>query len=1289
MEPTPEAVDVAELVRQAIRDEEHGRALELVEQTIAGDGITAELDLLRVEAYIGLEQFRVAHDRVRTLLEQGGDEVRGRALLCKARVFRRSSRYLEEAIVAALDAAAHGERARDAELTGEARMEAARVYSRKGARALAEREVERARAALGEDDPRPGYGWSAILMEFDDRPAAKQALEGILDKGRAGRMLGLSGLAHLEFVMGEFDAALRHLDALEPLPQGSLWPRRIRVMVRASQQRWDDAIAALDAVIAASPHADTVWRDRYERALCHYRAGRIDAGRAGWKEVVDLAPEEDYWRSQASRDLARLGHPEAVHRPRRRLKEFPSVSQLRDHCGPASCELYLRYFGLSHDQVAIAREIKTPDGGTPVYRMRRYLEQAGFVTRRLEADLDHLRRFIDAGFPVIMEESYSSSSHVAVAIGYDDAREVLEVQDPMTHRVRETFYEDLTQLRNLSNHGALVAAPRDDAAKLAALDAVASGDCRYIALVDEAWAAQDAGEPEKGDALVDESIALHREYELAWIYRFRRAQSRAGSDPTPDNRVTLHRVLAELTSLWPDDEWPQQMMGQVYYFDDRVQEALAAFERARDRDPNDTYNWSMIGDCHISLGNTRGAYDALTEALARDPAAVRPNENLADLAHQRGERTLAWELNEVALELNRDNYFNHAVHGELLEKDGAREAAIESYERALAIDPLRSWVTVKLAKLLAAVDRVDDAAARMRELIARNPEGVDARIDLADLLFNHGRFAESVAMCEEIQKLAPQVAAGHSIMGAALARMGDVEAGLARLDKALTLRPVYTWVYTQKGKLLREAGRKMEAIQALAGAVGMSGAAARCEYDLGDALVDAGFAGEGVRYLRSAAVHGDLSEAQLARIGELIVDSQSGDADAFFDEVAEHHPGDVGVLRAHARTMLEVLWAPGAGAAVLERIKAIAPEDPYALASDGEDLAAHSLDTEPEAERLMRQALELEPDLVYGRRVFGEFLNERGRFEEAIDVLAPCPPNFRSDKLKLQARLGAADYTGATAVIDGFRARYDKGDDRGYGTLQLDYMVARRRWDWAEALRLAETISRQSHERDDDGRLDRWEEERFECLVRLGELDRALRFGEAQAVDADSLGKLAYSAFRAGQLPLGVGLARRALRLSPDETQAIAVIAHSHEHAGELETCIATWHRLGELDPQWHVWQEQIARVSVGVGDLEVAAEMAEDAVAGGHLCPWSFSTRADVRVLEGDEDGARADLERSWMLVEPALREHDAQEVWALRAALAGRRDDAERLYAAFLADTSHSAVDRERVARVRAHLG
>ena len=81
--------------------------------------------------------------------------------------------------------------------------------------------------------------------------------------------------------------------------------------------------------------------------------------------------------------------------------------------------LFIRLYGFDFLHASAgARAIKLPNSGTPTYAMRRFLEKAGLEVRRIEAELPVLRKVIDLGLPLILEEEYSSSRHVAVAIGY-------------------------------------------------------------------------------------------------------------------------------------------------------------------------------------------------------------------------------------------------------------------------------------------------------------------------------------------------------------------------------------------------------------------------------------------------------------------------------------------------------------------------------------------------------------------------------------------------------------------------------------------------------------------------------------------------------------------------------------------------------------------------------------------------------------------------------------------------------------------------------------------------------
>jgi tetratricopeptide (TPR) repeat protein len=1241
--------------------------------------------LARAAALGGGEQLRASYDIATRLLDRRdlGAAERAETLLHKARALRKVSSLVDQGLLAALEASAISEAAPD--VVVEARLEAALLWSRKRCRRLAEGQLDVA-ARLAVADPRTLVYRGFVLLDCDERAAARREFERALALDARGSRWGRISLAHLATLSGEFQAAHAHLDALGTLPPGDLWARNVRARLYASEGRWAAAAAAFHDLRSAAPQSDFAARYAYERASALYRAAQREPALGAFHELADREGDQHYGR--LSRRTARLlDRDGAAGLPRRRLPEFPSVTQLRNHCGPACCELYLRFLGTPANQIEIAREIKFPDGGTPVYRVRRYLEKAGFHTRRVEATLPVIKRLIDAGVPVLMEEDYSDSRHVAIAIGYDDAREVLEVQDPMTHEVRETFYEDLPRIRDLSNDGALVAVPSGDSVRLAALEAAGAVECRYMGLVDEAWAAYHDGRGDDGDRLVTESLSLRRDYELSWFYAFRRARERVNAAATPEHKASLQKLLADITALWPDDEWPQQFVGETLYFDGRHEEALQAFERARDRDDPDPHNWSMMADCLLALGRYDEAESALGKALERDAAHVRANENLAWVANRKGEVARAWLLNDCARELHPQNPFNHTVHGALLVRRGDLAGGLLAYERALELDSNRRDALIERAKLLAKLGRLDEGRDALAARIAATPDDLGLRVELADLLYEHERAAECVEVCRALLAKSDKIASGYAILGAALCQKGDLDGGIATLKQALAVRPIYSWVYAQKGKHLARARRFDEAIESYAAALGLSGGDPRFQYEFGEVLAWAGQADDGLEWMRRAALRTRLDEVQLARLGKLMFLRQSaGAAHEFFGELGANRPEDLAVLRAHARTLLDAMWAPGAARPVLQKIARLAPEDEFALALRGMTLLDEALASEQEGERLLRAAIALSPELAYPRRILADRLSDRGRFAEALTVLEGAGAEGPSEQLRVVALCGLGKLDEADALVAAF-ARRDRPEAPSAATLRMRYAIARRRWSFRAALELAEQLARATGERDDDGELDYWEREKFECLAYLAEDERALRFGESQAQRGHDLARLAYCALGADRVALASELAERAVRLTPDDTQALHVKARLAELAGDVEGALHRWRRIGELEPDWHLWHENLARVALGRGEVQLAAEEAEAAIAGGgHVCPHAFALRAQVRLLKSDREGALADLERSWALAKPESREHEDEGTWAMRALLQGERSRAGELFAVYLREGAPiSPLDRARIARVR----
>jgi hypothetical protein len=124
--------------------------------------------------------------------------------------------------------------------------------------------------------------------------------------------------------------------------------------------------------------------------------------------------------------------------------------------------LVLRYWkgghGLTNDQ--IADSVKLPGGGSPIYRIREFFHLVGFDTVRCVASVEHLKRLVDAGYPIIVQQKFSDTAHVVVVIGYDDAEGIVELQDPMTHTITSISMEELNSIRRVFWDSAIVAFPR-------------------------------------------------------------------------------------------------------------------------------------------------------------------------------------------------------------------------------------------------------------------------------------------------------------------------------------------------------------------------------------------------------------------------------------------------------------------------------------------------------------------------------------------------------------------------------------------------------------------------------------------------------------------------------------------------------------------------------------------------------------------------------------------------------------------------------------------------------------
>ncbi len=110
---------------------------------------------------------------------------------------------------------------------------------------------------------------------------------------------------------------------------------------------------------------------------------------------------------------------------------------------------------------------------------------------------------------------------------------------------------------------------------------------------------------------------------------------------------------------------------------------------------------------------------------------------------RQGDEIAAIVFLRLSLVLAPDNALALDTLGEAYSKIRQYESAVDIYDQVPDASPLRVTTDVRIALLLDAMGRSDDSVKRLREIVAQNPQSVDAWSALADVLRSRKLFAES------------------------------------------------------------------------------------------------------------------------------------------------------------------------------------------------------------------------------------------------------------------------------------------------------------------------------------------------------------------------------------------------------------------------------------------------------------------------------------------------------------------------------------------------------------------
>jgi len=299
-------------------------------------------------------------------------------------------------------------------------------------------------------------------------------------------------------------------------------------------------------------------------------------------------------------------------------------------------------------------------------------------------------------------------------------------------------------------------------------------------------------------------------------------QARATTDPRPAGRAEA--VLKAVLRETPAEYDALRMLGAIYLSEHRFREALDVARRARDLRPTDAWNYGVIGDALVELGDYDKAFEAFDTMASMRPSATA-YARVAYGRELRGDMSGAVEAMQIAEQSTaaqdvEARAWYAAQLGELHLRSGNFDAATREYRRAAFLFPNYPHAMVGLGKVKVASGDRDGALDLFLAQLKRTPT-LDVAARIGDLYAERGDRIESERYYQLAEDLAgPPAAQTEANLALFLAERGR------KLPQAITIAEavaadradIFTedalaWTYYQAGRLTEAAAASQRALR--------------------------------------------------------------------------------------------------------------------------------------------------------------------------------------------------------------------------------------------------------------------------------------------------------------------------------------------------------------------------------------------------------------------------------------------------------------------------------------------
>ncbi len=261
----------------------------------------------------------------------------------------------------------------------------------------------------------------------------------------------------------------------------------------------------------------------------------------------------------------------------------------------------------------------------------------------------------------------------------------------------------------------------------------------------------------------------------------------------------------------PNNVVVHQMLATFYVEQSRMAEGEEHLKTVMSitKDPSATY---ALADFYVSAGRRDEALELLSRVAAEKDQLAPAKVRIALIHFLGADRRAAHAEVDEVLKVHPGSPSALTLKARLVLADGASANALDIAKQAVAADGRSAQAHLTMARVLLALNRLDDAIKELRDTLNIDPASLPAQLELAEFHRRRGELNPALEYANQAVKTHPgNLRARLARAEILLQRRDDSKTALAEITRLVNEYPTSTPVQTLLGRYYLEVGDKTAA----------------------------------------------------------------------------------------------------------------------------------------------------------------------------------------------------------------------------------------------------------------------------------------------------------------------------------------------------------------------------------------------------------------------------------------------------------------------------------------------